>query len=133
MLPRVKQELDLLVPLIERRYGTAEVSANLDWLVVRDWELPAGWNKGKTDVLVLIPPGYPSTPPDNVHTDPDLRLANGDEPGNAAGNATYAGRTWRVFSYHVETADWHPSREPLSGHNLLTFLEGTARRFQEAS
>jgi len=119
--------------LVEAAYGELEVSPSLDWLIVKRWPLEAGWNKRETAVLVLIPTGYPVTPPDNLFTDADLCLADGRAPGNAEGTIDHNGRRWRQFSYHVDAGDWQPHADPLKGHNILTFLEGARQRLTEAN
>ncbi len=129
MIERRKQELHL----VEAAYGELEISPNLDSVIIKRWSLPPGWNKPETAVLVMIPAGYPMTPPDNFYTDNDLRLANGTSPGNSSPNQPQIGRQWVRFSYHVESADWRPSADLLSGHNLLTFLTGVAKRLSEVS
>jgi hypothetical protein len=123
------------VELVEATYGEVELGPDLSWIVIRRWQLPAGWNKANTAVLVNIPAGYPVTPPDNFCTDPDLRLANGSMPGNVMGVYEYAGHQWLQFSFHVvdSASEWHPHAELLDGHNLLTFLTGVKQRLEEAS
>ena len=128
-MERWKQELQL----VEGVYGALNLGLNLEWFSITYWKLPPGWNKAETTVLVQIPPGYPVTPPDNFYTENDLTLANGQQPGNSSVNQTVAGKMWRMFSYHVESGDWHPQADPMRGHNLLTFLYGVAKRLAEVS
>ena len=129
MIERWKQELRL----VEARYGELEVSTSLDWFIVKHWNLPSGWSERETQVLIQIPPGYPVTPPDNFFTEQDLRLEDGRQPGNSNPNTIIADRSWLSFSYHVEGGDWMPHADPLNGHNLLTFLQGVAKRLEEVS
>lgn len=129
MLDRLMVEIGL----IRDRYGEVETGSGLEWVIIKEWPLPHGWNRQSTELLVLIPPGYPVTPPDNFYTDHDLRLANGQVPGNANANNQQLGRSWLQFSFHVGTGDWKPSADLLGGHNLQTFLQGAAKRLQELS
>lgn len=129
MLDRRKAEIDL----IRDEYGEVEVGSNLDWVIIKDWRLPDGWSKPSIKLLVLIPPGYPVTPPDNFYVDNDLRLTNGQMPGNVNANNQQLGRTWLQFSFHVEGGHWKPSADLLSGHSLQTYLTGVATRLQEVS
>lgn len=119
--------------LVEAQYGELELGANLEWFIVKTWHLPPGWSKPVTVLLVLIPPGYPVTPPDNFYTDNELQISGGTQPGNTNPNQNLAGRQWRQFSYHIEGGDWQPHAEPLKGHNLLTFLIGVEKRLSEVS
>lgn len=129
MRARLQRELEL----VERRFGGLEVGPNSDWVIVKGVSLGAGWSKGEIRVLVLLPGGYPTTPPDNFYADPDLRLANGSVPSSASADQQAAGSNWLLFSYHVESSDWSPAPEPEDGHNLLTFLEGVLNRLREAN
>lgn len=127
MQDRIRRELEL----VRQRFGELVVDPNLDWFVVCSMPLSGAWAKSSSRVLVLFPGGYPTTPPDNFYTDPDLRLATGALPGNVSENQQVAGATWLQFSYHVESADWRPEQDPADGHNLVTFLEGVRRRLEE--
>ena len=125
MSERIKREL-ALVKLV---YGELDVDPKLRSFVIRRWALAPGWNKAFTRVLVLIPPGYAVTAPDNFFTDPDLRLANGAAPGATSGPVEQAEQQWLQFSYHIEAGDWQPE----TGHDLLTFLVGVYLRLQEVN
>jgi len=130
MTDRRERELEL----VKVAYGELEIGEELDWVIIKKWPLPSGWNKTETPVLILVPSGYPVTPPDNFYTDNDLRLANGGMPGNSSINVSQLAKPWLQFSYHVEGADWKPHVDILQGHNLLTFLKaGVSRRLSEAS
>jgi len=129
MNARRKQEFNL----IKKQHGAVEFDDSLSWLILKKWPLSKGWNKPSTEVLLLVPPGYPATPPDNFYADSDLRLANGGQPGNTTPNHQHQNKPWLQFSYHVEKADWQPHAEILQGHNLSTFLEGVTLRLGEVS
>jgi hypothetical protein len=128
---RLQRELEL----VAQRYGELEVAEDVTWLVIKSLVLPAGWSAGVTRLLLMIPAGYPATPPDNFAIDGDIRLANGGEPGNLAGRITHAASEWLLFSWHVVdgTAGWAPHAEIERGDNLLTFLLGVESRLAEAS
>jgi hypothetical protein len=119
--------------LVEAQFGELERAPDLSWFVIRNFPLPPGWSTPETELLVLLPPGYPETPPDNFHTDMDLTLAGGAEPSNASGTLDHAGRRWRVFSWHLDASEWQPHAKAEEGHNLLTFLLGVQQRLAEAN
>jgi hypothetical protein len=128
MIARCVTELKL----VEGRYGPLEIAPDSAWFIIPHWALASGWNRSETALLLLIPPGYPVTPPDNFFADVELRLSNGGMPGNATSVEQLA-KPWLQFSYHVEPGDWKPHAEPENGHNLLTFLQGVNKRLQELS
>lgn len=126
MIDLRKRELDL----VAAEHGELDHGSNIEWLILRRWQLPTGWNKKETRLLIIIPAGYPVTPPDNFYTDADLRLADGRQPGNTS-LAGHQGESWLQFSYHLESGDWRPQANLLDGDNLLTFLIGVAGRLAE--
>jgi hypothetical protein len=128
MQDRRKVELKL----VEISHGDIQVAEDMAWFIIRRWPLVAGWSMAETALLVLIPPGYPVTPPDNFFVNAELRLPAGGVPGNASVVEQLGGR-WLQFSYHVEPGDWKPHAEAEKGHNLLTFLQGVKKRLQELS
>jgi hypothetical protein len=128
MQDRRKAELQL----VEISHGVIQVAEDMAWFIIQRWPLPSGWSKSETALLVLIPPGYPVTPPDNFFVDAELSLSNDGMPGNASVVEQLGGR-WLQFSYHVEPGDWKPHADADKGHNLLTFLQGVKKRLQELS
>ena len=129
MRERIQSELDI----VRNEYGDLETGPDGDWLKIKNFKLPPGWNKEKVKLLILIPSGYPATPPDNFYVDNSLRLANGNLPGATSANKNKLGEPWLQFSYHVEKSDWSPHADILHGHNLLTFLKGAEERLSEVS
>lgn len=126
-IERLNTEFQLLC----RRYGEMEHGDNLDWVMFREFSLPAGWNVDKTELLVVIPPGYPSTPPDNFFVRNGLRTSNGTDPENYSENQSVLGASWAQFSFHVK--EWNPNQNPNDGDSLLTFMLAVERRLQETN
>jgi hypothetical protein len=116
--------------LIRRAYGEVEIGSGESWIEVKRFPLPGGWSHSETPLLVLIPVGYPVTPPDNFYCANELRLAGGGEPGNTSAGQPQIGRVWRMFSWHLGD-NWRPDPDPLAGDNLLTFLLLARERLEE--
>lgn len=126
MSDRLQAEFDL----VRRRYGGVEIGPNNGWLIIAAFPLAEGWSLTQTPLLVLVPGGYPVTPPDNFYVANELRLAGGGEPGNSSANQSHAGRMWRMFSWHIDDS-WRPEHDPRRGDNLLTFLLNASARLTE--
>ena len=126
MRERRKQELDL----VAADYGDLELPPDLDWFVIQRLVLPHGWNMDTSQLLILIPPGYPTTPPDNFYADPALRLKGGQQPGSTS-TAAQQNRQWLQFSYHAD--EWYPHADFRRGHNLLSFLFAVRQRLSEVN
>ena len=119
------------VEMLRKRYSRVEHGPNLDWLMFKEFPLPAGWDRESTDILVLIPPGYPETPPDNFYVPNGLRLQSNTVPGNFAEGQEILGAAWAQFSYHAET--WTPTHDLWNGDTLVTFMAAVERRLREAN
>lgn len=127
-LERRRREIDLL----RKRYGEVEHGDNIDWILFKSFQLPPGWNRENTELLIVIPPGYPITPPDNFHVRNGLRIvADGGErvPSNYSENQSVLGGNWAQFSFHAQA--WSPAPDSLEGDNLLTFILAVERRLGE--
>jgi hypothetical protein len=129
LLERRLQEIELL----RKKYGPLEQGANLDWMLFKEFQLPQGWNRATTQLLVLIPQGYPMIPPDNFYVPVGFRLASGAMPSNYSEPVSYLSQQWGQFSFHVQKEDWRPTADILEGDNLLTFMLGVERRLGEAN
>ncbi|MBI3995341.1 MAG: hypothetical protein HY349_05130 [Nitrospirae bacterium] len=104
---------------------------NLEWVLFKEFPLPSGWNREKTMLLILIPPGYPLTPPDNFYVQMGFRLVSGALPTNYNEPSAHMGQQWGQFSFHADQSTWRPSADLLEGDNLLTFLLQVERRLKE--
>lgn len=124
-MERRLQEIELL----RKKYGAVDHGPNLDWVLFRAFPLPAGWNAQFTELLILIPPGYPTTPPDNFYVRNGLKLLGGALPGNYSENQNVLGNSWGQFSFHVQS--WNPSFDFEMGDSLRTFIVGVERRLAE--
>lgn len=119
------------IELLRRCYETVDVQEPFECVIIRKLPLPQGWSRAETDVLFMIPSGYPTTPPDNFYVAPPIRLESGAMPSNYKdGGLNRDGKTWCMFSYHPDSG-WRPGPEPNDGSNLLTFMALVERRLSE--
>jgi|SRR6185437_5207302 len=93
---------------------------------VDDVPLPVGWSRGKTNLFLVIPAGFPLAAPDSFWTSPDLRLATGAFP-QGAGQRPIQGfpAPLQWFSWHAGV--WNPSHD-----SLLNFGKLVLQRFETA-
>ena len=126
-LERREREFELL----KQKYGELEHGENLDWVQFKRFPMPPGWNREATELLVVIPPGYPATPPDNFFVRDGLRTAGGAAPGNYSEGQSVLGGTWAQFSYHAK--EWNPAPDPNVGDSILTFMIGVEARLREGN
>ena len=120
-------------PLLAATFEGIELDIDGLVMTIPCHPLGSGWNLPDTPVLVEIPAGYPTTPPDNICATAELRLPNGVTPSSTMGIRKIAGRRWLQFSYHIEPADWQPHPDLDQSDTLVTYLVGALRRLEEAS
>ena len=125
---RIDQELDIL----RKRYAKhVECGDNYQWIIIRDFVLPQGWNFQKTNIMFEIPSAYPVIPPDNFYVDEGLKIkATNNSPGSYTEGVEKFGKKWGQFSWHIER-EWRPHADPEKGDNLLTFVLRAERRLKE--
>ncbi len=98
--------------LLSHNISFLEVSnAGHKGTILREMSLPAGkYDVACADVLILVPPGYPDTPPDMFYTLPWLRLcASGGYPTRADQPFDFDGQRWQRWSRHSD--QWRPGRD----------------------
>ncbi|MGQ0791476.1 MAG: E2/UBC family protein [Nitrosopumilaceae archaeon] len=128
MIERRLQEIKLL----QKKYGDLEYGQNGEWVLFKKLPLPLGWNKTETELLIIVPAGYPSTPPDNFFVPVGFKLANGNPINAYTESHPHLDRSWGQFSYHID-GEWKPGKEILDGDNLLTFMIKVEQRLGEVN
>ena len=128
MIDRILQEIKLL----QKQYGVVENDSDGKWVIIKNYQLPLGWNRNETDILINIPAGYPTTPPDNFFVPVGMKLENGSSINAYTESHMHWGKQWGQFSYH-STGDWSPSNEMLDGDTLLTFMLSVKKRLSEVN
>lgn len=109
--------LSIQLEQLRERFGEAHAStmaSGTTLVTVPGVRLPEGWSRSSTTIRFLVPPGYPFAQLDCFWADPDLLLAHGATPQNAALNVipeTLQQGMW--FSWHLASA-WSPNRDTLS-------------------
>lgn len=97
-------------------------------MIFRGLPLPDGWNRPTTDVVWILEPGYPVTPPDcfwmeeDTHSPPATVQVNTAIQGCPAG--TGINRRW--VSWHL--GQWNPA-----SHDLEDWLSSIRQAIREAT
>ncbi|HEY5378267.1 MAG TPA: E2/UBC family protein [Pseudolabrys sp.] len=96
---------------------TTVAEANMTCIVVKNFGLPAGYNRADADLLLRLPAGFPDTPPDMWWFDPPVVRADGSKPPATDAVEQHVGRTWQRWSRHFNAGQWRPGLD-----SLETFL-----------
>lgn len=102
---------------------------NADWLVIDRFRLPDSWRQATTNLMIVFPQNYPTTPPIGFYLPATLRSPNGHF-FNRAYHGADAGplmEGWNWYCCTVKTGAWQPyparnPREWLYGDNLWTYI-----------
>jgi hypothetical protein len=109
------------ITLLKKKYGELEFGEYIDWILFKNIKIPGGWNMNQIDLLIVVPAGYPVTPPDNFYVPVGFRLSSGNTPANYSEPVQYLSKNWGQFSYHLE-GNWCPKNDITSGDNLQSFM-----------
>jgi len=116
---RIYQEAILLA----REYGAVQYDdEDGRWVCIERFPLPSGWDRGITELLLVLPDGYPHLPPDGFYVDRYLRTRRGhriDHYFEERGHLNpYADRGWGWYCIHLKPGTWRPTSNVVYGDNL---------------
>lgn len=121
---RILQEIALLATRFDAINYDDE---DFTWVHIPHFELPAGWNRDTTGLLILLPPAYPHVPPNGFYIDQRLRTRRGESishyfqeqgPNNPLGS-----KGWAWYCIHADKGNWSPTASVFHGDNLLKYIE----------
>lgn len=95
--------------LISKGYQFEEkVDAGRNGLIIRNYELPQGkYNHERSDLLIIIPQGYPDTRPDMWYFFPTILLTPGNRPARQTqATLPFEEKTWQRWSRHYPANQW---------------------------
>lgn len=81
--------------------------AGWSFLVVSDYELPAGFHPARVQLLIKLPPTFPDAAPDMFWVHPAVKAPNGSLPRSTS-TEVLLGRDWQRFSWHLKAGAWKP-------------------------
>ncbi|ODT86215.1 MAG: hypothetical protein ABS69_00210 [Nitrosomonadales bacterium SCN 54-20] len=124
-----------VIPIKCRRYLTERgitfdeiEDNNQKAIILRGFSLPSGlFDALATDILILLPAGYPDNPPDMFYALPWLRLvASNSYPRAADQPVIFTGQTWQRWSRHNNV--WRPGVD-----GIWTMLKRIEMALKEAA
>lgn len=95
--------------LLEKEYVFEEkIDANRNGLIIRNWILPTGkYNLETSDLLILLPNGYPEVRPDMWYFNPAILLAPSNRLAKQTqANINFEGKVWQRWSRHYPANEW---------------------------
>ena len=95
--------------LTSKEYNFQEIeSGGKKHLLISDYKLPEGkYNVDKSDLLIILRPGYPDIPMDMWYFNPAILLIPNDkQPSKADQTITFNNKTWQRWSRHFPKTEW---------------------------
>lgn len=93
--------------LTERALNHSVVSeGNATCLLFPQFQLPPGFDRETSDLLLRLSPGYPDVPPDMWWFDPPILRADGQPIPQTNVIELYLGRNWQRWSRHLDASHW---------------------------
>lgn len=90
-------------------------------IVIRNFPVPSGYTPEKSDMMVIIPQGYPGATLDMFYFFPELHKTNGNAI-NALAHEMHFGITWQRWSRHYQ---WTPGQDDIISH--IEFVKNVLR------
>ena len=79
------------------------------WLIIKDFQLPNGYNQERTDIAIDIPPAYPDAALDMFYCNPSLNLKSGAVIAQTNSQQAIAGNSFQRWSRHLApSTQWNP-------------------------
>jgi Prokaryotic E2 family E len=98
---------------------TLAMEGNFLALTIHTFPIPPGYCVAASDLLILLPGGFPEAVPDMWWFDPPVMFPNGSNPPQADVRQTMIGRQWQRFSRHFGNDDWRPGRSGVESYATL--------------
>jgi hypothetical protein len=92
---------------------------NMICVVVPAYGLPKGFDRGCSDLLLRLAPGYPDVPPDMWWFDPPVRRIDGTEIKATEQREGHLGRQWQRWSRHLQPSQWRSGIDSLQSFFAL--------------
>jgi hypothetical protein len=92
-------------------------------VVLRDFALPLGFDRQKSDLLIRLNAGYPDVQPDMWWFDPPVRRADNQPIPATEVLEHYLGRSWQRWSRHLAAGQWRSGIDGLESFLALVRRE----------
>ena len=107
------------------------VEGGMTCVVIKGWQLPQGYDREESDLLVRLPSGFPDVAPDMWWFTPAVKLANGTTVQATDMVENHVGRTWQRWSRHFQPGQWRSGIDGLE--NYLALIQSELIRCSRGS
>ncbi|OFX84820.1 MAG: hypothetical protein A2W99_06375 [Bacteroidetes bacterium GWF2_33_16] len=117
--------------LLDKGYQFEEkIDSGRNGLIIKNWILPNGkYDRQISDLLIILPNGYPEVRPDMWYFNPAILLAPSNRPARQTqANISFEGKVWQRWSRHYPANEW---RSGIDG--IHTYLKKVQIALETAS
>jgi hypothetical protein len=93
--------------------------ANMTCVLFPAYQLPGGYDRTQSDLLLRMGAGYPDVPPDMWWFDPPVLRADGKVIPATDVRETHLGRSWQRWSRHLPGQHWRSGIDGLESFLAL--------------
>lgn len=121
-LANCQRDFSLLAPdqiFLEESKFTYDLikKGNQQWLIIKDYPIPTGYQVQAASLALLMPSNYPDTQIDMAYFSPSLALSSRKAIPQTQCNANINGKQYQRWSRHRTSANpWRPGVDDLSTH-----------------
>ncbi len=110
--------------LISMRFG--EIDFEDDWILINRFDMPPGFNRDTSRMLIDLPLNFPEVPPNRFYIDQGVRLTDGSKPRHYF-EKDYVSKELRGMGfawYCVHIKKWKPNfNDMFAGSTLLKAID----------
>jgi len=120
-----EERFQLEIYLLEQVFGSIEYDHdNRLWVYIPNFNIPPGYNKNTSKLLIELSRNYPFSPPTNFFLDRTIGTRNGKSiehyyPDRSSNK--YYDKGWAWFSVHIQR--WKVKDDIMRSDNLLTSVD----------
>lgn len=101
----------------------AIVEGGMTCVVIKSWQLPAGYDREASDLLLRLPAGFPDVAPDMWWFAPAVKLDSGAAIQATEVVEAHLSRGWQRWSRHFQPGQWRSGVDGLESFLALIAAE----------
>lgn len=98
---------------------TLTTESGMQCVVLPSFDLPPGYNRASSDLLLRLHAGYPDVPPDMWWFDPAIQRADGKPIPQTHLIEHYLRRSWQRWSRHLPAGQWRSGIDGIESYLAL--------------
>jgi len=106
------------------------LESSMTCVLLHDYELPKGYDRQLSDLLLRLNPGFPDVQPDMWWFNPAVHRSDGAVIPQTDATEHYLGRSWQRWSRHLQPGQWRPGIDTLQ--SFLAVIRADLEKYAAA-